>query len=289
MIEEGNFIFDSIEKIGNSLIQHGLSNQRIYLIKYDPQDRLILFDKFKELVRLYNYSKIFVKIPQNEKAFFLSQGFEVEGFVPDFWKDQTCFFMSRFLTEERRVIKVPEMDKIEEVLKISQSKSASFVNFILPLEGKYQIKIITEEHLFSLANLYQATFISYPFPIFDENYLRQTKNDSVIYFGVFTQDDLVAASSVEIDYDSQSGEMTDFAVKPEHRGQKLALFLLKRMEEEVRNFGIRTAYTIARSLSFAMNSTYSRAGYSYGGRLVNNTNIAGKIESMNVWHKKLEL
>ncbi len=51
--------------------------------------------------------------------------------------------------------------------------------------------------------------------------------------------------------------------------------------------GIRTAYTIARAVSYGMNITFARCGYQYGGRLVNNTDIAGSLESMNVWYKTL--
>jgi hypothetical protein len=46
-----------------------------------------------------------------------------------------------------------------------------------------------------------------------------------------------------------------------------------------------TGYTSARSLSFGMNITFCRRGYSYAGTLVNNTCISGDIESMNVYYK----
>jgi len=36
-----------------------------------------------------------------------------------------------------------------------------------------------------------------------------------------------------------------------------------------------------------MNILLAGKGYSFDGTLVNNTNIAGQIESMNVWHKQL--
>ena len=51
--------------------------------------------------------------------------------------------------------------------------------------------------------------------------------------------------------------------------------------------GLKTAYSIARSLSPAMNITFVKNGYKYGGTLGNNTNIAGRIESMNIWYKHL--
>lgn len=37
-----------------------------------------------------------------------------------------------------------------------------------------------------------------------------------------------------------------------------------------------------------MNITFSKAGYTYSGCLINNTNIAGRIESMNIWHTRLQ-
>ena len=51
---------------------------------------------------------------------------------------------------------------------------------------------------------------------------------------------------------------------------------------------MKTAYTIARSLSPGMNITFARHGYLYGGTLTNNTNISGSIESMNIWYKPLQ-
>ena len=45
----------------------------------------------------------------------------------------------------------------------------------------------------------------------------------------------------------------------------------------------QTWYTIARALSAGMNITFAKAGYRYAGTLVNNTDISGTIESMNVW------
>jgi predicted hydrocarbon binding protein len=59
------------------------------------------------------------------------------------------------------------------------------------------------------------------------------------------------------------------------------------MENQMRLSKMLTAYTIARSVSHGINITFARAGYTYGGRLINNTNISGKIESMNVWYKSL--
>jgi hypothetical protein len=36
-----------------------------------------------------------------------------------------------------------------------------------------------------------------------------------------------------------------------------------------------------------MNITFARAGFKFAGTLINNTHIAGRMENMNVWRKKL--
>ena len=63
--------------------------------------------------------------------------------------------------------------------------------------------------------------------------------------------------------------------------------LLLEMEQAMPGLGISTLYTIARACSHGMNITFARCGYTYGGMLVNNTQISGAIESMNVWYKRL--
>jgi hypothetical protein len=55
------------------------------------------------------------------------------------------------------------------------------------------------------------------------------------------------------------------------------------MEKYIKELGLKTAYTIARALSYGMNITFAKMGYTYSGTLVNNTNISGRLESMNVW------
>jgi putative beta-lysine N-acetyltransferase len=81
--------------------------------------------------------------------------------------------------------------------------------------------------------------------------------------------------------------MTDFATLPAYRGRGLATRLLGLMGCQAIESGVRVAYTIARAVSFGMNITFARHAYQYGGTLINNTQIAGSIESMNVWYRLL--
>ena len=138
-----------------------------------------------------------------------------------------------------------------------------------------------------MARLYSDVFQTYPFPIFDPHYLIQSMSTHVRYYCISEADQIVALSAAEMDHDNRCVEMTDFATQPEHRGQGLANRLMEEMEKVMKIKGMKTAFSIARALSPGMNITFGKRGYAYGGTLGNNTNIAGRIESMNVWYKRL--
>ena len=111
--------------------------------------------------------------------------------------------------------------------------------------------------------------------------------NGVRYFGVRYNEKLVALASAETDQKSLNAEMTDFATLPEFRGKKYALLLLNSMEKQMKKDGIKTLYTIARLRSIGMNKTFLRLGYQFAGTAIKNTNISGKIESMNIYYKHL--
>lgn len=140
-----------------------------------------------------------------------------------------------------------------------------------------------------MANLYRTVFPSYPFPITEPDYLKETMASQTIYFAARHNGIIVALAAAEMDRTSKNAEMTDFATLPEHRSKKLALYLLWHMERAMRELGFITAYSIARALSAGISITFSRMGYCWGGTLSNNTDINGHIESMNVWYKNLHL
>ena len=138
-----------------------------------------------------------------------------------------------------------------------------------------------------MARIYQEVFKSYPFPIHDPGYITRTMEEDVCYFGVKRGGKIIALASTEIDREGRNAEMTDFATLPDYRGNNLAQILLKAMEKEMRRLGIQTLYTIARLHSPAMNRTFLKQNYHYAGTLIRNTQIAGSVESMNVYYKHI--
>ena len=275
---------DIIEKLGGSTIQHGKYNDRIYLMKLAPRDASTAPKELVAMARDEGYSKVFAKVPAVARPPFAEAGYDIEARVPGFYKGKmAALFLSRFLVKHRR--RSTSRERNARVMAACEVKTSDETH--LPLPEGYVCKQCRETDVESIAALYREVFPTYPFPIHDPDYIRETMHTHVIYFGIWHDNRLVALSSAEMDQPAQNVEMTDFATRPEHRGMGFATLLLGRMEKAMARRKMATAYTIARSRSFGMNVTFARMGYRMGGRLLNNTNIGGGFEDMNVWHKPL--
>jgi putative beta-lysine N-acetyltransferase len=229
-----------------------------------------------------NYGKVFVKVRSIDAENFHRAGYVEEASVPCLYGgSETGIFMGYYLNEQR--VLEPDADILDNILHLAYKKSGEP---ILPVAAdQFILKRCEERDVEEMAAIYRTVFATYPFPIHDRQYLTDSMKSHVVYFGVERNGHLIALSSAEIDKSALNAEMTDFATLPHWQGNNLSVHLLLRMEKELKQKGIITAYTIARALSPGMNIAFSKSGYTYGGRLNNNTNIAGKIESMNVWYK----
>jgi putative beta-lysine N-acetyltransferase len=277
---------DTITVIGRSLIQHGPFNDRVYLMKLAAEDALSIVEALENLALERGYTKIFAKIPPCACDAFLSAGYIVEASVPGLFNgEETGLFMAKFLDPGRKI--TSDKHIIDEVRRVAQLRSRGSPCCNIPPDFLMREADATDAE--EIASLYRLVFESYPFPIHDPSYIRKAIASHVRYFCVETKGEIVAVAASELDGSSQNVEMTDFATRPSYRGMGLSSSLLHRMEEEMAGVGICTAYTIARAAFYPINITFSRADYHWGGTLINNTNICGGFESMNVWYKRLEI
>ncbi len=276
-------MYDHIETIGKSVIQHGPLNDRIYLMKLDADDIPEILGSLETLAKDRGYSKIFAKIPTEHRGPFEQHGFRPEALVPGFYNGtRDAVFMGRFLSAEREQ---NEQDgTTNEILDLAAQKwnqGRSPGSTPAP-----EIIQAASDDVEEMSQVYREVFRSYPFPIHKPDYLLETMKSHIRYFLVWNAGKIAAISSAEMDLKAGNAEMTDFATRPEYRGMGFGIHLLERMEEEMDAMGVPTLYTISRSLSPGMNIVFSRMGYQYAGTLVNNTNISGQIENMNVWYKQ---
>jgi putative beta-lysine N-acetyltransferase len=278
---------DKIEKIGKgSIIQHGKFNDRIYLIKLDHRDFPDILDAIRQMARKHQYKKVFTKVPSPAAPKFLSDGYIMEGYIPGFYKrKEAAFFLSKFLDSDRLMgIEHDRLTQFGEMLNGWDEKPAK-AKKQNKADLKFNIRRLDESHVEQITAIYREVFLSYPFPIHNPGYILSTMKDHVQYYGAERKGKLIALSSAEVDTRGKNAEMTDFATLPDYQGNNLATKLLVEMEKGVKKQDVGTLYTIARLNSPAMNKTFLKQGYTYAGTLINNTNIAGAIESMNILYK----
>ncbi|MBN2703477.1 MAG: putative beta-lysine N-acetyltransferase [Pontiellaceae bacterium] len=275
---------DQIESLFGAIVQHGPANDRIYLMKLGDADPEKLVGALDALARRHGYSKIFTKVPAGSAAPFFEAGYRQEAAIPRFFcGEETARFLCLYPDPERA--KEPQADALDAIL--SQAQQRQNAGLRKPLPNGAVLRSCGEADAPVMAAIYRAVFPSYPFPIHDPAYLIETMRSHIVYFGIELHGKLIALASSEMDEAQRNVEMTDFATHPDQLGLGLAAHLLTAMEKAMRERGIQTAYTIARAASPGMNITFARLGYAFGGRLVNNTQISGTIESMNIWHKPL--
>jgi beta-lysine N6-acetyltransferase len=273
---------DRITTIGRSRIQYGPLSDRVYLMQLAPGDEKSVIAAMHKLAQAEDYSKLFAKIPARSAAVFKDAGFEIEAQIPDFYADgDAALFVSRFRYEYRR--RPSDVERIRKVIASAMQKAGGGIH--RPLPDDCNLIFMNADRATQIAALYSRVFESYPFPIFDPDYIRRSMEENFNYVGIFCHATLIALASAER---IESGvEMTDFATDPAHRRASMAAHLLAAMEADARRDGVKTAFTIARAVSYGINIMFARAGYAFGGTLVNNTNISGRVQSMNVWYKPL--
>ncbi len=276
---------DSIEKLGRSLIHHGPFSRRIYLMKLDPADMPGLVDDLISLATARDYTKVVAKVGSAHTAPFLAAGFHHEAYLPGFFPDESdAFYMGLFLDPSRGDTLRPTT--VVEVINTALRKARREASEAPPTGMAF--REMREADAPAMAALYGRVFATYPFPILDPEYIVATMRSHIFYYGLENEHGLVALASMETDPDNRAVEMADFATEPPARGTGAAGFLLGRMEQAAADKGFRFSFSIARSTSFGMNIAFARAGYNYSGTMVNNTNIAGQIESMNIWYRLLK-
>ena len=275
---------DKIETYQSSVIQHGKQSDRVYLMKLKEDNYSSVISYAEKLAQDNNYTKIVAKIPENLKNVFLSKGYKNEAFVENFFSgEKNLHFMSKFFSKQRELIQNKnELKNVQQksILKIENK-------FVSDSPNNFEIRKLENSDIKAMIEVYKKVFSTYPFPIFDVEYLRKTMEKNILYIGAFSVEKLVALASAEMDFEHKNAEMTDFATLFEYRGNNLSFLLLKELEKEIKKIDIITCYATARANSIPMNLTFSKSGYIFGGRLVNNTGICGNIETMNVWYKNL--
>lgn len=277
-------VCDVVLHRGNSVLQHGHFNNRVYIMKLAPADIPDIIRYADNLARKEGYTKIFVKVPESTVEVFASDGYITEATVPFFFHGrESAVFMAKYLDPKRKEVG----DATDTSYVLTDAFCHAGENRVYQLPDGFSLAHAHAGDAKDIAALYKSVFKTYPFPISDPDYIRESMQGNIRYVVIRKSHELAAVASCEIDDDNLNIEVTDFATASQFRGRGFAGVLLRAIETDLKKEGILLAYTIARALSRPINATFAAAKYQFAGLLPNNTNICGGMESMNVWYKKL--
>jgi putative beta-lysine N-acetyltransferase len=257
-------------------------NRRLKVLDYEAVDYGAMLRRVNELADANSFDKVFVKAHESDWQKFLPYGYQMEGILKYFYRGENAFVMSKFRTVERahNTLVVEENALIEKLMGIG----ADHAKRALP-DG-FEMFACDESHISELVELYRDVFSTYPSPLTNPDYVQQTMRRDMIYRAIRNDEGaIVSAASAEIDKKHSNAEVTDCATTHAGRGQGLMQHLVERIVDDLSDMDIMTSYTLARAASFGMNIVFMRAGFEYCGRLINNCDIYGQYEDMNIWVK----
>jgi putative beta-lysine N-acetyltransferase len=231
--------------------------------------------------------KVIIYAFQSDWAELLGMGFRLEGVLGAYYRGEPAFCMSRFLDPGRAVSTcfVDEDHILRDIYKKAPKRSG--LNTPSPNhESRYNLRLLREEDAGSVAKIFTRVFKTYPSPVEDIDYIKSLVSDNDYIMMVAEKGDEIAGIiSAEIDANHLAAEITDCLTLPEHRGQGIMGLLIDNIEKELAGRDLGTFYSLARAGIPAINAVFRNRGYLYRGRLVNNCNIGGRFENMNMWEK----
>lgn len=258
-------------------------NQRIKILEYRATDMQALILRIRALAVANGLDKIVAMATHDDWQEFLRYGYVLEAVIRHYHRGDDAFVVSKFRSQER----LTSTALMEETLLIEQIMGDRRAQPPAVLPDGYTVELADRADIPELVALYASIFESYPSPLIHPSYLQTVFGEDTIFAVCRRGGAIVAAASIELHATDLAAEMTDCATLAEHRGLGLMTHLLRHLERELERREYVCAYTMARARSYGMNAVFHGMGYEFMGRLVNNCDIFGAYEDMNIWVRRI--
>ncbi len=259
-------------------------NKRLKIRKYQGDIHRMIRNTM-ELCGKYQLGKILATVPEDDRQVFLAHGFVQEAKSDGFFRGKDGYNVSYFYDHSRALsLRKSEEDEIIKTVKAYQGQYQ-------PLENSYfSFRTATAEDAEKLAVLYDTVFQTYPTPMDNADYISNIIINNEVIFKIAEYDKrIVSAASAELNHELLNAEITDCATYQDFRGKGLLSELVYYLEVSLQEMNFITLFSVARAISHGINIVFSKHGYRYSGRQINNSQIMGKLEDMNIWVKRLNL
>lgn len=269
-------------KIGRTEIYMDYANKRVVIIELNN----ISVQNIKRIIHFSSkehFGKIICKCDYISFETFIEAGFILEGKIKGYFKGEDGFYMSYFISSDRKIcssfsqkeLLVKECLEVKDTFIYTGSRSI------------YAIRDAVENDIQEMIRLFSTVFSTYPSPVYDEEYLRKTMQEKVLYKIAIHDGKIVGVASADMDKENLNAEITDCATYPDYRGRGILSDIFYALELELKNRGFITLYSLSRAINPGINIVLSKHNYEFTGRLINNCNICGTFEDMNIWVKNI--
>ncbi|AOR23388.1 putative beta-lysine N-acetyltransferase [Clostridium taeniosporum] len=278
-------------KLNNTNYYTNINDTKIYVDYINKRVKIIdlnniSIENIKKIIHFSlkeNLSKILCNSNVECLKTFFQAGFDLEGKIEGYFKGKDAFLISYFVNNNRRFYN--NIDKKNLILdKCLDLKNTYKYN---SNNTAYHIRNANENDIEEMIKLFSNVFSTYPSPVYDEEFLRQTMNKKVLYKVATDNDKIIAIASADMDKENLNAEITDCATDPEYRGKGLLSDIVYLLELDLKDKGFIALYSLARAINPGINFVLSKHNYKFRGKLINNCNICGNFEDMNVWVKNI--
>lgn len=257
-------------------------NQRLKIVDYEG-DPAVLASRMIKLCQEDGLGKIIAVIDDRDEKVFRHNGYILEGNIPGYFKGKDGHCLSYF-TKQERAHSIP-LEKEDMIISQAQEVRGQYQ---FSENNKFVFRDANESDANQLAKLYDTVFKSYPTPMDNPAYIKKVMNQKVLFKVAEVAGQIVSAASADMNSVLLNAEITDCATLTEYRGQGLLSDLIYQLEGELIKKDFVTLFSLSRALSVGVNIVLVKQGYVYSGRQINNCDIMGKFEDMNIWVKRLK-
>lgn len=238
----------------------------------------------KELGREHRCDKLIFYVKDYEKSILQKDyNFYQEGFIAGFFQGDDAHIFTIYLEPKRH--RPIDIQRQRKVMNIVYQDNQKYQERTLPNGYKMRRATVNDTH--EMAQLYDTIFETYPTPMNNPQYIANVMQNDVYFTIIEYKGQVVSVASADFIPALNSAEMTDCATFQEHRKKGLLSHQFSYLIKLMKQMKVQTLFCYSRSVSLGMNLINARHGFTYGGRMVQNSNISGRLECMNIWFKDI--
>lgn len=240
-------------------------------------------ENLKDYAANLNLGKVLCNCLIKEQETFLACGFKEEGRIDGFFDGKDACCMSFFTDREREISK--DQQKKNDIIDMCLNNPPKLNTGI---DQSITIRKAQKEDIPQIKDLLENIFKTYPSPIFDECYLENIMDRKTMFMVAERKGEIISVASAEMDQKNKNAEITDCATNPDFRGQGLLTHLIAQLEHALKENNFKTLYSLSRAIEPGINMALRKMQFIYRGRMINNCNISGGFEDMNIWVKRID-